>query len=277
MEDNEDDGDPGGQFGVSENILDKTETSTFLKRKGHHDHEVRLNPRFSDLFSSPASGAPIIVQLSSEPLTFRSMNLTEKKKFITGLIELIGQVRPGTKWTQRGDLYIFPTTNRQKELLLQQKCVSGYQISCSLCKTEQEVRGVVYNVPPNNTEEELLELLSNQGVFKVKRFTNIGPNNITNTLPMVSLYFNIPNLPREVIIAHEIFPVKKYIPRPSLCRKCWIFGHPEDLCPNIPVCRYCTSAHELNNLCKNQSAQHASNPTTQQEQQHVPSLPANNE
>ena len=71
MEDNEDDGDPGGQFGVSENILDKTETSTFLKRKGHHDHEVRLNPRFSDLFSSPASGAPIIVQLSSEPLTFR--------------------------------------------------------------------------------------------------------------------------------------------------------------------------------------------------------------
>ena len=91
------------------------------------------------------------------------------------------KAKPGTKWTQRGDLYIFPTTIRQKELLLKQKCVSGYQISSSLCKTEQEVRGVVYNVPPNNTEEVLL---SNQGVFKVKRFTNIGLNNSTNTLPM---------------------------------------------------------------------------------------------
>ena len=193
------------------------------------------------------------MQLASESLTFRSLNLTEKKKFIAGLIEVIGQVRLGTKWTQRGDLYIFPTTNKQKELLIQQKCVSGYQIKCSLCKTEQEVRGVVYNVPPNNTEEELLELLSNQGILKVKRFTNIGPNNITNTLPMVSLYFNTSNLPREVIIAHEIFPVKKYIPRPSLCRKCWIFGHPEDMCSNISVCRYCASAHDPNVQCHNQS------------------------
>jgi hypothetical protein len=108
-------------------------------------------------------------------------------------------------------------------------------------------------VPPNNTEEELLELLFNQGVLKVKRFTNIGPNNITNTLPIVSLYFNTSNLPREVIIAHEIFPVKKYIPRPSLCRKCWIFGHPEDMCSNISVCRYCASAHDLNVPCHNQS------------------------
>ena len=89
MEDNEDNGDD--LAGISENTLDKSETSTHQKRKAQHDHDIRLNPRFSDLFSSPDSGAPIIVQLASEPLTFRSLNLTEKKKFITGLIELIGK------------------------------------------------------------------------------------------------------------------------------------------------------------------------------------------
>lgn len=94
MEDNEDNGDPDDLAGISENTLDKSGTSTHQKRKAQHDHDVRLNPIFSDLFSSPASGAPIIVQLASEPLTFRSLNLTEKKKFITGLIELIGKSDP---------------------------------------------------------------------------------------------------------------------------------------------------------------------------------------
>jgi hypothetical protein len=111
------------------------------------------------------------------------MNLTEKKNFIAGIIDIIGQVRPGTKWTQRGELYIYRTTSKQKNLLLQQKAVKQYLISCSLCKAEQEVKGVIHNVPPNNTEEELMNLLSNQGVKKVKRFTKQGPNNTTTFLP----------------------------------------------------------------------------------------------
>jgi hypothetical protein len=62
----------------SENIEDPTENTTELKRKGTDNHTIRVNPRFSDLFSSPASGAPIIIQLVSEPCSFRLMNLTEK-------------------------------------------------------------------------------------------------------------------------------------------------------------------------------------------------------
>jgi hypothetical protein len=234
----------------SVNIEDPESPTAPQKRKGDIAHDVRPNPRFSDLFNSPASGAPIIIQLISEPCSFRPWNFTVKKNFIAGLITLIGQVRPGTKWTQRGELYIYPTSNKQKNLLLQQTQVNEHAISCSLCKSEQEVKGVMYNVPPNNTEEELLDLLSSQGVIKVKRFSNLGPNNATNILPMVTLFFNTKTLPREVTIAHEIFTVKKYIPRPSLCRKCWTFGHPEEVCSVPPVCRKCASTHEEDDQCK---------------------------
>lgn len=243
--------DPEYEFSTREsmNIEDPTENNTQLKRKGTDNHTIRVNPRFSDLFSSPASGAPIIIQLVSEPCSFRLMNLTEKKSLIAGIIDIIGQVRPGTKWTQRGELYIYPTTNKQKNLLLQQKAVKQFQISCSLCKSEQEVRGVIYNVPPNNTEEELLSLLANQGVKKVKRFAKRGPNNTTTSSTMVTIYFDKTHLPREVIIAHEVFLVKKFIPRPYLCRKCWVFGHPEESCPVAQVCRTCACAHEEDQQC----------------------------
>jgi hypothetical protein len=243
--------DPEYEFSTREsmNIEDPTENNTQLKRKGTDNHTIRVNPRFSDLFSSPASGAPIIIQLVSEPCSFRLMNLTEKKSLIAGIIDIIGQVRPGTKWTQRGELYIYPTTNKQKNLLLQQKAVKQFQISCSLCKSEQEVRGVIYNVPPNNTEEELLSLLANQGVKTVKRFTKRGPNNTTTISTMVTLHFDATTLPREVIIAHEVFLVKKFIQRPYLCRKCWLFGHPEEPCPVVQVCRTCACAHEEDQQC----------------------------
>lgn len=158
-------------------------------------------------------------------------------------------MRPGTKWTQRGELYIFPTTNKQKDTLLHLKRVNKYEISCSLCKSEQEVRGVMYNVPPNNSEDELLALLSIQGVTKVKRFATTGPHNTTKILPMVALYFNTPNLPKEVTVAHERFVIKKYIPRPYICRKCWTFGQPEESCSNLTVCKHCSSAHEVNTTC----------------------------
>lgn len=56
-------------------------------------------------------------------------------------------------------------------------------------------------------------------------------------------------LPREVIIAHERFIIKKYIPRLSLCQKCWVFGNPEDVCTASSACRMCSNNHDENNQC----------------------------
>lgn len=64
----------------SEYIEDTVEPMTLLKRKALYNHIVRLNPRFSDMFSSSASGASIIIQLFSEPCSLLSMNFAEKKR-----------------------------------------------------------------------------------------------------------------------------------------------------------------------------------------------------
>lgn len=101
--------------------------------------------------------------------------------------------------------------------------------------SETFVRGVIRNVPTGDAEEDLLELLSDQAVTKLHWFWTTSPDGARTPLRTVVLYFNKQTIPREVIIAHEVFPVHPYIPRPALCRICWIFGHPEETCKNQPI------------------------------------------
>ncbi|KAI9565179.1 hypothetical protein GHT06_008956 [Daphnia sinensis] len=91
MKGDEDFADMANFLSESKDIEGNLDSSTLLKRKYSTNHEVRANPRFSELFSSPASGAPTIIQLVSEPHSFRAMNFTEKKELITGLLDQIGQ------------------------------------------------------------------------------------------------------------------------------------------------------------------------------------------
>jgi hypothetical protein len=222
------------------------------KRRLNHNHDPRPHhARLVDTLNSPLeSGAPVIVNLISEPQSFDRLSLLEKKHFINGLINTIGQVKDGTKWTRHGQLYIYPTSNRQKKQLLELKAVKEFQISCNLAKSEINVKGVIYNVPINNSDADLLELVLSQGVTHVHRFQT-GPEESKTPLTTVALTFNTQTLPREIVIAHEIFRVKKYIPRPSQCRKCWSLQHQEDTCKVSPICKYCSQQHPPTPVCTN--------------------------
>lgn len=146
--------------------------------------------------------------------------------------------RPSEAWIEvdaKRWTHIYPSTNKQKNLLLQQKAVKQYQISCSLCKSEQEVRGVIYNVTSNNTEEELLSL-QHQGVKEVKIFAKQRLKNTTVISTMVTLYFNPTTLQREVIITHEVFLAKKIHPKTLPVPKVldiWTSGRNMSRCPSI--------------------------------------------
>ena len=52
-------------------------------------------------------------------------------------------------------------------------------------------------------------------------------------------------------MAHEIFPVKQFIPRPALCRRCWTVGHPEETCTTSPICKQCSQEHQPLTICLN--------------------------
>ncbi|KAK4031007.1 hypothetical protein OUZ56_024454 [Daphnia magna] len=96
--------------------------------------------------------------------------------------------------------------------------------------SEASIRGVIRNVPIKDKEEDILSLLADQGVVKVQRFSSLSTDGSRIPLKTVTLYFNTLQLPREVIMAHEVFPVKQFIPRPAFCRISWNFGHPEEKC-----------------------------------------------
>jgi hypothetical protein len=73
--------------------------------------------------------------------------------------------------------------------------------------SEASLRGIIRNVLINDSEEELLTLLTDQGVTKVQRFTTLQSDGSRTPLKTVTLFFNTQQLPREVTMAHKIFPV----------------------------------------------------------------------
>ena len=205
--------------------------------------------RYSGLFDTPANSAPVIISLVSEPGSFNSLTLQKKKAFISSLIGIIGSVKPDTKWSPRGEVYIYPTWKRQKEKLLSLKVVDEFIIKCSRAKSETESKGIIH-IPTHNTEDDVLQLLSDQHVTAVKRFYKQISDSTKTPLTAMVLFFDTPTIPREVTIAHELFPVSKFIPRPTMCYKCWRMGHTEDNCRSPPRCKRCGADHGIDDSCK---------------------------
>ena len=178
-------------------------------------------------FVPPQSSAPIVISLISPPQSFNLLKLTEKQIFINELANLIGQIKPDTKWARKGDIFIYPSSNRQRNQLLALKAVKEFEISCSPARSERQAKGIVHQVPINNSEEELKALLSDQGVADVKRFT-VGEEKTPITTISITFSPNTP-LPSSVIIAHEI-PCKKIHPSsPAMLQMLEIWPHPRGL------------------------------------------------
>ncbi|KAK4028181.1 hypothetical protein OUZ56_017443 [Daphnia magna] len=129
--------------------------------------------------------------------------------------------------------------------------VSNLNINCKLAMSEASIRGVIRIVPTKDKEEDILTLLAEERVVKVQRFSSLSTDGSIIPLKTVTLHFNTSQLPREVIIAFEVFPVKQFIPRPALCRICCNFGHPEEKCTVPPTCKQCAEQQTNSTSCTN--------------------------
>lgn len=213
------------------------------------DKEDASTPNYRGLFDTPASSAPVIISLTSEPKSFKLLTLHQKKLFISALLDAVGPVKSDTKWSSRGEAYIYPKWNRQKEKLLQLTIIGDFRVTCARAKSERETKGVIH-IPVNNTEEEVALLLRDQNVTATKRFFKQTSEEEKVPIPTMTLFFSTPTIPREVIIAHEIFQVKKFIPRPTTCYNCWKLGHSEDNCRSATRCRRCGGPHTGDSNCQ---------------------------
>jgi hypothetical protein len=217
------------------------------KRKISTTHTQR--PNHAIQFNSQPFVPPVVITLVSEPKAFHLLSFVEKQLFTKELSAIIGPLSSNIKWSKSGELAIFPSSRKQKEQLLRLDLVKEFQIKSSVSRSELESRGIIHNVPFINTEEDLSQLLADQGVKSVRRFNKQGPGGVKIPLTTVALTFISSTLPPEVVIAHELFRIKKYIPRPLICYKCWRLGHHESTCGNEQKCRSCAAPHDKNSDC----------------------------
>lgn len=108
------------------------------------------------------------------------------------------------------------------------------------------VRGVVYsNDLRNIPEEEILNELKNQNVYKVNKILRKTNNELQET-GLIIITFASTSLPAELSIGYEKVKIRPYIPLPLKCRNCLRYGHLSKFCTNIKICFNCSRDYHLN-------------------------------
>jgi len=104
-----------------------------------------------------------------------------------------------------------------------------------------EVKGVMYNVPMDVTEQEILTSLKGGNVVAVKRMGNNESGR--GTIPIL-LSFKDNVLPKRVMLGFMSYPVKEYERPPLRCFKCQRYGHVAAVCNGKRRCRRCSEEHD---------------------------------
>ena len=127
---------------------------------------------------------------------------------------------------------------QQMSQLLHSGCLSDGVGSVQIVTSVVQPAGagaVIYRVPLDLTDEDLLEILKPQKVAYMKGFGN-GDSSCSTT---VFLQFSSPQLPAEVGVGYLLFGVKSYIPEPLRCFDCNRFGHVASNCRGGQRCSTC--------------------------------------
>lgn len=105
-------------------------------------------------------------------------------------------------------------------------------------------QGIVKDVDPLLTEEEILEWSQSElEIIKVKRiFKNI--NNVRRPLPVINVTFKGQFLPEEIKILGVICRVTPYVQRVVQCFNCLSYGHTSLYCRRNQRCEFCGKSHE---------------------------------
>ena len=99
------------------------------------------------------------------------------------------------------------------------------------------------------TESEILECLTPQGVTQVKR-CSLKKNGEQVPTGTVFLTFNSPVLPRRLSLGFTSIPIDPFIPNPMRCFRCQKLGHTIGRCQRNIACAICAAPHENDNCDK---------------------------
>ena len=219
--------------------------SSYAEATGAGEAPVGEGPRGG---TTPAKLAPVILTLLDNPYKFSDLSKEKREALIKGLTAWIGPVQD-LRVAPRGDLMIFPTSQQQKEELLEMSTVDGIRVKIDLTRAERERRVVIHAVPTELSEDQITEKLAHVGVTKATRWSRLDESGRRAPSGTVCLTIVATNPPEEVKLDLQIFKTKLYIPRPNICFNCWKFDHHALSCQNKRRCRECSGEHEEDTDC----------------------------
>ena len=117
-----------------------------------------------------------------------------------------------------------------------------WSVTTEFAKSETQSKGVIYRIPPELSDQEILSECKQMGVTDARRLTYTR-NGQTGKSLSVCLTFNTPNMPKKVQLGYEIFDVKPYIPPVIRCFNCQRLGHVASACRSKIRCVRCSGEH----------------------------------
>ena len=127
--------------------------------------------------------------------------------------------------------------------------VPGWQTNCML--TPQSLNcwkvGVIFGIPLEDSEEDILLALTDQQVSHVKR---LPIRNVPGSRSSTVLLTFATTVPDKIKIASISYPVQISVPNPYRCRNCWRLGYTANRGnANGPNCKKCGKQHEAGQEC----------------------------
>ena len=165
------------------------------------------------------------------------------------------------KMLRSGALLVEVSKPQAASNLLKTTTLVQCPVKVSAHKSLNSCRGVI-RCPEikNETEEDILQNLSSQGVTHVKKMTVVR-NGVRIPTGTVFLTFAGTNLPTSIKVAYMVVRVDLYIPNPVRCFKCQKYGHFSNNCRHTETCDKCGNpTHEgdcTEIKCINCKGQHA--------------------
>jgi len=121
------------------------------------------------------------------------------------------------------------------------------------------ITGIIRNVDPDISDEEMaaeLTAASHYKLIKVSRISRVDENEVKTPTSSVLLKFQGTVLPRSVQMFHVSRKVDLYIPKPTICYNCQIYGHIAKQCKSsFSICGFCAGKHNTRDCDKNRATE----------------------
>lgn len=179
-------------------------------------------------------GFKVRVTIQSKHVNLGMVNPIKISKWIGECVENVDKI----KATYYGLLVICGETEARR-MKRELKMYEGKSVQVEVEMPKKTVRGVLYRVHEEVTEQEIME--EHSEIEKVDFVIKGGQK--TGTVFLTFAKF-VQVKPESVTLGYQTYKCNEYYPQPVRCYRCQRFGHMGNQCHGKPRCSKCGGEHE---------------------------------